>query len=743
MTQYRTRRYLLPRTCVCLAALLLLLAPARGTAADARSRPKIGLALSGGGARGAAHIGVLKVLEKYRIPVDYIAGTSMGALVGGLYASGMPLQDLEDLISHMDWVDAFSDEIARRERSFRRKRDDDLYLIKHKPGFSDGNFKFPPGILDGQKIDLLLKRYTLPVVTIRDFDDLQIPFRAIATDLANGETVLIYQGDLARAMRASMSIPALFAPREIDGRLLVDGGLSCNLPIDAVRSMGAEVVIAVDIGSHLQKREELQSVLDITDQITTIMTRRNADLEIDSLRTDDILIQPDLGDITTVSFDRAVDAIPLGSAAARDARTQLFRLTVSKKEYADRTASRIHRVPTPVIDEVRIVNASRLSDRVISSMLGFQTGEPLDVERLERNLNRIYGLELFESVYYDITDEAGRTVLTVTVRGRSWGPNYVQFGVAVLEDFDRPNFNMAAAYTRTAIDRLNGEWRLGIQVGQEPGVFSELYQPLDARLRYFLHARAFARERVDNVFDSGGQKISELGIWRFGGTLAGGRELGAWGEARAGITREFGTIDVRVGDPLMPTGDFNTGEAFLLFSVDELDNVNFPHSGGALRIRLASGLKQLGSDREYEQGAVEGSCAYTYGRYTGLLTGMFGTTRDNDAPYQNLYRLGGFARLSGLEQDELKGQHATVLSGVFFRRIGKSKLVSLYGGVSCEYGNVFQDRKEITFENGIVSGSAFLGIDTIIGPIYLGYGFAEGGRENLYFVLGRSLDIGM
>lgn len=739
MTIYGTCRYLPLRLCLYLIVLPLVIVEAAGAASQAAKRPRIGLALSGGGARGAAHIGVLKVLEEHRIPIDYIAGTSMGALVGGLYASGMSTRDLESLISTIDWADAFSDRIRREDRSFRRKRDDDLYLIKHKPGVSRGKLKFPPGILDGQKIDLLLKKCTLPVVTVRDFDDLQIQYRAVATDLATGETIVIYQGDLALAMRASMSIPALFAPREINNRLLADGGLSCNLPIDAVRDMGADVVIAVDIGTRLQKRDELQSVLAVTDQVTTIMTRSDADVQIASLTSDDIFIQPDLGDITTASFERAAEAIPIGAHAANAGHASLSRLSVSEEEYRAYKTELGNRVSEPVIDELRVVNQSRLSDEVIASMIVVEADVPLDIEQLEQNLEQLYGLELFESVYYDITGESGRTVLTVTVRERSWGPNYLQSGIAVFEDFEGPNFNLAAAYTRTAIDRLNGEWRIGFQVGQEPGVFSELYQPLDRRLRYFLHLQASARELADNVFDSDGNKLSELGVRRYGAGVAAGRELGTWGEIRAGVLRETGRIDIQVGDPGVPGVDFDTGEAFLQFSVDELDNVNFPQSGGDLRIRLASGLEELGSDTEYEQAVVEGSYAYTLGRYTGLLGGLFGTTRDSDAPYQSLFRLGGFARLSGLEQNELRGQHAALLSGVFFRRFGDFKIVSLYGGLSAEYGNVFQRKNDISFDNGIASGSAFVGLDTILGSVYLGYGLAEGGRRNLYFVLGTSL----
>jgi NTE family protein len=724
-------------------ATLAMQSPARagadGTLPDAGARPKVGLALSGGGARGAAHIGVLKVLEERRIPVDYIAGTSMGAIVGGLYASGMSVQELETLVTHIDWADAFDDWIPREDRSFRRKRDDDLYLVKNKPGISGITLKFPPGILDGQKIDVLLKRHSLPVVAVRDFDDLAIPFRAVATDLVTGETVVIDRGDLALAMRASMSIPVVFAPREVEGRFLADGGVSCNLPIDVVRRMGAEVVIAVDISTPLQKREQLQSVLAITDQLTGIMTRRNADEQIASLGEGDVFIHPDLGGITTASFNRAGEAIPIGTAAAEAVVDELDRFSVSPDEYEAYLRARARPEPRIVIDEVRVVNRSRLADGAIAERLHVETGKPLDVDRLQEDLDQIYGLELFESVYYDISDESGRTVLTVTARERAWGPNYLQFGAEIYEDFEGPNFNLSIAYTRTAIDRLNGEWRTALQIGQEPGVSTNLYQPLERSLHYFLDLGISVDEWSENVFDSSGNKLSELGLRRIGTGCAVGREMGTWGELRSGIVRDAGEIRTQVGDPGAPRVDFNTGELFLQFSVDRLDDFNFPRSGGTLRMRAVAGLEELGSDGEYEQGIIEWSLAGTVGRNTGLVRGYLATTRDSDAPFQSLFRLGGFRRLSGLELNELKGQHAALVSGSFYRRIWGSSLAACYAGMSLEYGNVFQDRDNIGIGDGLAAGSVFLGLNTLVGPVYLAYGRAERDRGNFYFFLGRAL----
>jgi NTE family protein len=722
-------------------SVFLALSPATGKAAPpstyAASRPRVGLALSGGGARGAAHIGVLAVLEEHRVPIDYVAGTSMGAIVGGLYATGMTAAELDSLITSVDWDDALSDEIPRKDRTFRRKRDDDYYLVKHKPGISGFKLKFPPGVLDGWKVDLLLKRYTLPVVTVRDFHQLAHPYNAVAADLVTGEAVVLDHGDLALAMRASMSIPVVFAPTEIDGKLLVDGGISENLPIAVVRRMGADVTIAVDISSPLQEREQLGSVLDVTEQITTIMTRRNTDRQIASLDQNDIFIEPELGDIETASFDRAREAVPAGVSAAERQAGRLQGLSLTDEDYRALRAKRQRHPSPPVIDEVRIVNRSRIADGVIEAYITVKTGEPLDVDRLEGDLYRLYGLEVFELVYYDVTSESGRNVLTVTVRERSWGPNYLQFGVAILEDYESPNFNFAVAYTRTAVNRLNGEWRTNLQVGQEPLLLTEFYQPLDHHLRYFAHALASIGERAWNVFDADGNKLSELNVFGYGGELAVGRELGVWGQVRAGLIRASGEIEVQVGDPAVPEQDYDTGEAYAQFSVDELDDVSFPHSGGSLRVKATAGLDALGSDVDYEQLSLDGSYAYTRRTLTGLVGGAFNTTRDSDAPIQSRFRLGGFKRLSGFEQDEVIGQHSALVYGALYRRMGSSKLFPVYAGLSVEYGNVFEDRDDIQPDSGIFAGSVFLGVGTVLGPFYVAYGWAEGGRDNFYLFLGQ------
>jgi len=270
----------------------------------AEARPKIGLALGGGGARGAAHVGVLRVLEEMHVPVDYVAGTSMGAVVGGLYASGMSPDEIESALTQIDWNDTLTDRTQYKDLPFRRKEDENRYLTSFEAGLRGRRLTLPSGLQSAQKVRFLLQSNLIDVAHIHDFSELPIPFKAVAADIETGEAVVLDHGDLSEAIRASMSIPGVFSPIEIDGRMLVDGGIADNVPVDVVRAMGADVVIAVDVGGPLLKREQMGSMFAVTSQVLTILTRRNADLQ---LKDATIVLAPDVSRYGAMAFSEGQD----------------------------------------------------------------------------------------------------------------------------------------------------------------------------------------------------------------------------------------------------------------------------------------------------------------------------------------------------------------------------------------------------------------------------------------------------
>ncbi|MGB5325638.1 MAG: patatin-like phospholipase family protein, partial [Pseudomonadales bacterium] len=315
---------------IVLRALLALCVLVTSANAAVLERPKIGLVLSGGGTKGGAHIGVLKVLEEQGVKPDYIVGTSVGAIIGAMYASGLSAAEIRDAIGAIDWRDVLIDDPPRATVPIEMKRGDFDYLVRSKPGFSMGQLKFPLGLSQGQKATRILKTLLSAGAGVENFDKLAIPFRAVATSLETGEAVVLSRGDLARSVRASMSLPAVFAPVLIDGQYLVDGGVAANLPIDVVRDMGAQIVIAVDISSPLRNRDDINSVIDVSDQLVNIMTRRNVDEQVRTLGPRDILIKPGVSEIAILDFERTLEAYEPGynAASAQSERlAELARIT--------------------------------------------------------------------------------------------------------------------------------------------------------------------------------------------------------------------------------------------------------------------------------------------------------------------------------------------------------------------------------------------------------------------------------
>ena len=726
--------------------LLFLSAPATILAQDATNdRPRIGLALSGGGARGASHIGVLKVLERERIPIDYIAGTSMGAIVGGMYASGMSPEEIEAQLVAVDWDDVFEDKVDRENRSFRRKTDDRLWLIGRKPGFNNGKISLPPGLVQGQKINQLLIMLTLPVADIDNFDDLAIPFRAVAADIQTGETVVLGAGSLPKAIRASMSIPAIMTPVPWGERNLVDGGIASNLPIEVVRGMGADIVIAVDISTPLSEEDAATSILSVVGQLTGFLTRRNTEAEIATLAAQDILLIPDLGDIKTGDFDRMADAVPTGVASAEEHLTELRRYSLDELAFAAHVAARqMPEGERPVIEFVHLENDTRIADEFLLSRLRASqpgkkiVGHPLDVEQLERGIDELYGLEIFSHIAYAVVEEDGKHGLQIWALPRSWGPNYLQLGVKWNTSFNGEGiFNFSASLLKTEMNSWNGEWRTAVSIGEEPGILTDFYQPLGSSGRWFAGARASVDQFNVNQFAEGTTDIEEQArITQFVASAYAGREFGTWGRSSLSYTRGGGEREIRIGDPNIPDQDFDIGELSVVLEADRLDNLYFPSHGHFLSAVYRINRTGLGASQDYDQALFAALIARSRGKNTFSLGVDFRTTTSGQAPPERRFRIGGLFNLSGFEFNQLSGQHYGRVIGQVRRKFWDTGIADVFIGTSLEYGNVWESRNDIDAGDGLFAGSLYLAADTMIGPLYLGYGVAEGGTGSFYLYVG-------
>ena len=728
---------------IAIMAFILCSISAASTSAAAPpdgGRPKVGLVLGGGGARGAAHIGVLRELERMRIPIDAIAGTSMGAIVGGLYATGISASELEELFASLDWVEALTDAPGRKYLSFRRKQDDEQFPIKLELGLRGGELLVPKGVIQGQKLGLLLRKLTLGASSITDFDELPIPFRAVASDIERGEAYVIGHGDLAQAIRASLSVPGVLAPVRFDDRWLVDGGLVGNLPIDIMQEMGVDIIIAVDVQFPLYPAAELQSAVTISEQMLTILMRKESLRQIERLGEQDILIRPDLGLFGSTNFSEIAATIEPGANATRAMAGPLRQLAVEEAAYVAWLAKRAERGSAAgTLDFVRVIHDSRLAPEVLESRLHLAAGDPVDAERLEEDVNRLYGLQLFESVSYRLVTEEGRTGVQFDARSKSWGPNYLQFGVSLEDDFEgSTGFNLAVRLTRAGLNRLGAEWRTDLQVGTDPALVSEYYQPLSFDSRVFLAPKLALRQFNLNAFVMN-DRVATLRISSAQAGIDMGTELGAFGEFRIGAYRGIGEARVKVGDPALPNIDFETGGVFARLRIDTLDNARFPRHGVRADVTWNLSRPGLGADFRFDTIAAELASTWSLGKNSLQIGLSYATTIDSDDTIQNFFPLGGFWRLSGLERGAISGPHAALTRLVYYRRVGSGGGLfdmPFYLGASVEAGNVWQRRSDIGFNSMLINGSLFAGMDTFFGPLYLAAGFAEGGHTNFYLFLG-------
>ncbi len=725
-------------------SMLLLLVSAAVLAEELPTtgeRLRVGLVLGGGGARGAAHIGVLRELERLHIPVDAIAGTSMGAIVGGMYASGMTPDEIEKLMNSIDWADAFNDDSKREDLSFRRKQDDESFLVKFDVGIKGGSLQLPRGIIQGQKLSLILRQQLLPVSHIKQFNRLPIPFRAVASDLVTGEARELKEGDLVLAMRASMSAPGIFAPVVVGDWTLVDGGLVGNVPVEAIREMDVDVIIAVDVEFPLYKPTELQSALGVTEQMLTILIRRETRRQLDSLSDGDVLIRPELGNYASTDFSQLNELIAPGQEATRKVANQLQRLAISEQDFNSLVAARQQnrRIP-PKAEFVHVIDDGPLSSRVLEARLRTHAGTRIDPAILAEDASRIYGLELYEQVDYQVVERDGEVGVEFTARSKSWGPNYLQIGLSLEDDFEgSAGFNAAARYTRTGINALGAEWRTDVQLGTEPLLFSEFYQPLSFNSLYFVAPRMQFEQWNLNEF-SGSDVINQYRVGKSEIGLDFGRELGRWGEARFGVRRGTGSANVRVGDPLQPSINFETGGFFTRFAYDKLDDAYFPTKGSRLDLDWSMSRSGLGAYSDFDTVHADMTTVKSIGKNTFQLGLNLSSTIQSDTQIQEYFPLGGFLNLSGLSRGQLSGPHAGVARMVYYRRMGETGGgvfdLPWYLGGSLETGNVWQNRSDINAQTLIFNGSLFTGLDTFFGPLFLAAGFAEGGETSFYLFLG-------
>jgi NTE family protein len=687
---------------------------------------------------------VLKVLAEQRIPVDFIVATSMGSIVGGAYAAGRTPTQMEELVRDANWAQIFSDRAPREDLSFRRKEDDLRFIGKTELGFKDGAIVLPRGALGSQNLEEFLRSISRHANDAMTLNELPILFRAVATDLETGRPVVLADVPLSVAMRASMSIPGAFAPAEVGGRLLGDGGLVRNLPVEAARDLGADVIIAVNVGTPLLPREALSSALGVAQQMINILTEANVEASLERLRSHDILISPDLSGVSFVDFQRGAELIEIGERAARAMAPRLAALAVSPEQYAawESQRQRFVRVPERPVAEIRVIGTKRTNPealkREVADRAGVSIGSKPTEEELVKAARVIHGSGEFERVDVRTVLDEGRRAVVIDVNEKPWGPDYVRFGARAVSDFGtEASFTLTLQHTRTWINSWGAEWRNEVALGDVRRFLTSFYQPLGPGSPWFVEATLQAIKVNSDVYE-GFRRTDRFTNQTDGAYALAGRRLGNVGVLRFGVGHERYESRPTISSRFEGTENDSANVTRVGVLFDTLDDANFPRRGYAVNAdALRFAYRGVDDPIQVWQGSA--LVPVTFGNLT--LTGIVGAqhSRDDRASFS----LGGLFNLSGTPPGAISGSQVVSGAGLAYYRMGQLRGAlggDWYVGASLEAGKAWQKVDGSNRGELHKAGSLFMGLDSLVGPLYFAWGKTFGGDSAFYIFLGRPVN---
>jgi NTE family protein len=731
------------RLCAALFACCLALpAPAEAPSAP-RDRPRIGLVLGGGGALGAAHAGVLKVLDELRVPVECIAGTSMGALVGGAYAAGMDGREVDAFLRAIDWQRIFGQEQKRRYQPMSVKRENVTISNKLEFGLGEDGLIAPRGLIETQQVESLIRNMVASQSGVLDFDRLPIPFRAVATDLRSGDMVVFRSGDLPTALRASMSVPGVFAPVELGDLLLVDGGIRRNLPVDVARETCADVVIAVAVAGEERSVESMRSATGSLGRMVDILIKGNERASLASLGPGDVGIAVRVDGMTSADFQLAPQAIDAGERAARALAPRLAALALPEEAYAAWRASHSGEA-RPAERRVASVEFAGVDARVagwLASRVRTRNGDPVDEAVLAEDALRIYATGAYEAVGHAVTGppDAARVVFTPVLK--SWGPTFVSFDYGLETSLGGNPMLLASALLRRTWPEAGGrEWRGLAQLGRETRLETDLRENFGASRRLFVLPRVGWYDQREDVFADNERVAAydERGLYA---ELRAGVELGSSGEAQVGLFRRNTDLLLDIGvPPLSELKGYDDGGYLVEYERDTRDSDLWATRGSRQRLEFQAAETALGAESRWRSALVEFNESLALDRALLFMDLAGGTSFGTAVPFHQLFRLGGPGALSGLEYGALRGaEFAYLQAGAGWRLVDVDPLLgmTLYAGGALEAGNVWESIDPSSPDGLRLGGRLFLGGNTPFGPVSLSLGYVDSGDFALFLGLGR------
>jgi NTE family protein len=708
-------------------------------AAPPLPRPRVALVLSGGGARGFAHIGVLRVLRELHVPVDMVVGTSMGSVIGGAFAAGASVAELESMARGTDWARVVADRPARDDLAFRRREEDVLLPSRIEFGVHRDGISLPPAAAGNAALEQALGRL-LPGGT-RDLpvNALALPFRSVASDLVTGEEVDLIDTPLFLAMRASLAVPGVFAPVRLGARLLVDGGLVRNLPVGIAHAMGAEIVIAVNVGTPLAPEHELGSAIGVAQQMINILTEQNVQRSLKEMGPRDILIAPDLNKVGFLDFVQVERAIRAGEAAARALAPRLARLAIAPGEYA-LMEQRRETVNAPAdialpLARLEVESVGRINPAALALQSGLLQGQPVTEAQARIAADRLYGRGDLERIETEVRDAAGQRQVRITATEADWASSRVRVGLELASDFNDANsFALKLMHVRSSLNGWGGELRSIMRVGDQREFGVQFWQPLGAGSDWFVAPSAQYGSSSLDLFNEG-RRVVRLGYNERTASFVLGRGLGNWGDIQAGLVRQRVAGRVLIPDEsgTPPAHTFGTSQ-FLRYRLDTLDSLGYPSRGYLLNATLERAPTADGTD-SLASSSLIGMAAVHTDNWAGHLYGEWARAQRGAAPLS----LGGFLRLSGTPAASIQGRSVGFARLVLARGVGALPLALggvVRAGFSLEMGGGFEPDRPSTRKQLRSAGSAFLSVDTRFGPAFLGAGATKDGERTLYLFLG-------
>jgi NTE family protein len=702
-------------------------------------RPRIGLVLEGGGALGFAHIGVIAWLEAHHIPVDDVAGTSMGGLVGGLYASGLSPKEIQTFVGGVNWSRVLSGQLPFQALSYRRKEDKLAYPNRLEFGLKHG-VSFPNGLNSGSAVGLLLDRTMLPYYDLKSFDDLPIPFRCVATEMVSGEKHVFKDGSLAQAMRATMSIPGVFAPVPHAGELYSDGFAVDNLPVDVARDMGAQDVIAVYLNTGKIDPSSLNSLVGVAGRNLSIMVAAN---EKKSLENASVVVSVDLSKYTSGDFELSKEIIPLGYDAAEKNAAALEKYSVSDVEWnayvAQRDARRRTKIPEPKFIDVYGVKG--VEQQQVEQKFHQFLNKPVDPPKVEDTIADLEGTGLYSSVSYNLIDNAaGEPGLLIRPRAKNYGPPFVNIGLTL--DANNANDFLLGLGGRVTFLNVAGpgsELRLNASIGNIAGVNGELYKPLFPGKGLFVAPRLYYEHTVTAIFDENGSQLAQYTENRNGLGVDLGYQFNRKAEIRVGEDYQWYGETRTIGQPI--SGEFNL-EPFvtsLRFQYFGQNDVMVPTKGSIVQTQFSHYTERPNGDGGFSQ--TNNYLAHFQpvskrGTVFGLVRGgsSFGALGLGLAGFS----LGGPLRLSAYSRGELLGDDYILgTAGFLYRLVRLNPVIgdSVYATGFYEVGKVWNGAFDgPNLPNDIAGGFV---VKTLIGPIYGGASIGDSDHRKWFFGLGR------